>query len=535
MATLAFSLVVSSYLYLVGHRRFDVANEIQLASDLALEKPEKTSAASEKGAGAGQVSAGGGEGSPTGTAPAVMAATPGMGQISPSLPSAGIGEVLAYYLALLRAYSIPGIARAMSRASNPVNPLVPELGFTDESERRRQRKKRAEGASAAVDAGVETGDYFGPNASAVSPSTGSSACSPGSEDSCSSSSPGSSPTTGVPPAMSAFGFRLTPEEQVYVIAVLAVEPCRWVDRYGYRRLSEREKEATVTVWRDLGYRMGITNIPPTYNSLSSYLDAYEHLHAQPHPTSSTLAHEGIDRLIRACLPVVLTERLMPLARELARCLVDENTRKCLRLPEPHPVARWGCHAVLILHGLVVRHLMLPRAAKAPAAVASPARNLVVRLMPIASAHSSSSSNTLAGSGKRQKPGSIGIPSGAYPLYSHPSPPYAYAYAAPSSPGNPQQFATWGPAASSRMRKQRRLTSSGEDNAGSGGERGNADSGSSPSGGGGSARIGGMVGVVPSGGGERRRSRRSLDESGFSAGGHGHASHLANRRSLDSLR
>ncbi|KAJ3318714.1 hypothetical protein HDU76_000749 [Blyttiomyces sp. JEL0837] len=154
---------------------------------------------------------------------------------------------------------------------------------------------------------------------------------------------------------------LTSQEQVYVIAVLAVEPCKLVDRYGYRRLSQKEKEATCRVWRDLGIRMGIVNIPDSYRQMEEYAEEFERTHASPHPTSPTLAQTNIDHLIHLLpLPRLLLPHILPFARSLAIALIDPSVRETLRLPPPHPFATTVCHLVLSLHSVIVRYLLLPR-------------------------------------------------------------------------------------------------------------------------------------------------------------------------------
>jgi len=48
----------------------------------------------------------------------------------------------------------------------------------------------------------------------------------------------------------------------YVLATFVVSPIRWVDAYGWRRMSENERVANANYYRDLGRHMGIRDVRP---------------------------------------------------------------------------------------------------------------------------------------------------------------------------------------------------------------------------------------------------------------------------------
>lgn len=49
----------------------------------------------------------------------------------------------------------------------------------------------------------------------------------------------------------------------YVLCTFVTTPIRWLDEFGWRRLTEGEKTASANYYRDLGRHMGITDIPRT--------------------------------------------------------------------------------------------------------------------------------------------------------------------------------------------------------------------------------------------------------------------------------
>ena len=65
------------------------------------------------------------------------------------------------------------------------------------------------------------------------------------------------------------------EDFLYVLSTFHLEPIRWVDRFGWRKLTESEKQASFYFWREVGRRMNIRDIPPTSEALEAWSLAHE--------------------------------------------------------------------------------------------------------------------------------------------------------------------------------------------------------------------------------------------------------------------
>jgi len=70
-------------------------------------------------------------------------------------------------------------------------------------------------------------------------------------------------------------YRISNEEFLYVLTTFVFEPIRWMERFAWRPMIEQEKLANYYYWRELGKRMGIKNIPDTYEKLEQYNLEYE--------------------------------------------------------------------------------------------------------------------------------------------------------------------------------------------------------------------------------------------------------------------
>src|SRR5438067_3378828 len=62
---------------------------------------------------------------------------------------------------------------------------------------------------------------------------------------------------------------------LYVLTTFHREPLRWIDAYGWRRLTERERLASYHFWREVGKRMNIRDIPPTMEAFEAWSVEHE--------------------------------------------------------------------------------------------------------------------------------------------------------------------------------------------------------------------------------------------------------------------
>ncbi|MFF8955301.1 oxygenase MpaB family protein [Streptomyces sp. NPDC014894] len=142
----------------------------------------------------------------------------------------------------------------------------------------------------------------------------------------------------------------------YVLSTFVVMPKRWIDAYGWRRLTGHELRACVAYYRHLGQRMGIPDIPETFAGFEEFLDAYE------------AEHFGWDEGGRAVADATLglmaswyPRALAPGVRAAGVALLDEPLREAFRFAPPSPLVRGAVEGALRLRGRAVR-LLPPRRA-----------------------------------------------------------------------------------------------------------------------------------------------------------------------------
>jgi uncharacterized protein (DUF2236 family) len=151
-------------------------------------------------------------------------------------------------------------------------------------------------------------------------------------------------------------YPISNQDFVYVLSTFVVLPIRWIDRFGWRRLSETEKIASARYYRELGRHLGITDLPASYQEFAAHLDSYE---------AERFAHDPGGRAVGdAALGLFTTfplARRLPaaLVRRLALGLMDDPLRTALGYPRFSQSEQRLYASAVRMRGRVVR-LLPPR-------------------------------------------------------------------------------------------------------------------------------------------------------------------------------
>jgi hypothetical protein len=143
------------------------------------------------------------------------------------------------------------------------------------------------------------------------------------------------------------------DDMRYVLSTFVVMPIRWLDDYGWRRLTEGERVASANYYRELGRHMGIKDIPATYQEFTEFLDRYEQENFAFDEGARTVSESTL-RLMATFPP----NHLAPgaLARRLALALMDDPLLDAFRYRRPSRLERTLARAALRLRGRIVRFL-----------------------------------------------------------------------------------------------------------------------------------------------------------------------------------
>ncbi|MFE0190026.1 oxygenase MpaB family protein [Streptomyces sp. NPDC059008] len=148
-------------------------------------------------------------------------------------------------------------------------------------------------------------------------------------------------------------YDITNDDMRYVLCTFVVVPKRWLDAYGWRRLTRHEQRAVAAYYRTLGSHMGIAELPQTYEDFERCLDAYEAAHFG--------WDEGARRVSDATLDLMAGwyGPLAPVVRGASKALLDDTLLAAFRYDRPKPAVQKAVRGALKLRAKAVR-LLPPR-------------------------------------------------------------------------------------------------------------------------------------------------------------------------------
>lgn len=146
-------------------------------------------------------------------------------------------------------------------------------------------------------------------------------------------------------------FRISNDDFLYVLSTFVYEPIRWIDRYGWRPTCPIEKLGYYYFWREVGTRMGIRDIPPTYQAFEDWARTYERRMFR-----YTGTNQKIGAATRELFASWYPRPLAPVVRLAIYALLDDDMLDAFGFPRPPPGARGLIDTLLRLRGRIVRWL-----------------------------------------------------------------------------------------------------------------------------------------------------------------------------------
>ncbi len=123
------------------------------------------------------------------------------------------------------------------------------------------------------------------------------------------------------------------DEFVYTLSTFILEPVRWIDRYGWRPVTDTEKKAFYYYWTELGRRMGIREMPESFEAFEAFNRAFE---AEQFRYSSD--NEAIAVATRnLMLSWVLPKPFWRLGAPFVHALIDDHLLSAVGMA---PAPRW---------------------------------------------------------------------------------------------------------------------------------------------------------------------------------------------------
>lgn len=146
-------------------------------------------------------------------------------------------------------------------------------------------------------------------------------------------------------------YAISNDDMRYVLSTFVYDPIDWIDRYGWRRLHPNERLASFHFYRQVGIRMGIKDIPESYQDFQRFKMDYEREHFVYCDTNHRIGTYTL-RLFQSWYPPFLGR---PVAASVY-ALIDARMAAAFGFPTGSPRVRALAETGLRARSAVVRRL-----------------------------------------------------------------------------------------------------------------------------------------------------------------------------------
>ncbi|WP_160151901.1 oxygenase MpaB family protein [Microbulbifer sp. ALW1] len=125
-------------------------------------------------------------------------------------------------------------------------------------------------------------------------------------------------------------FAIANRDYLFVLSTFILDPIDWIQRFGWRRLTDKEQESLFLFWYRVGERMGISDIPESLTALRDFSEQYVREQFRFSNANRSVS-DGTFGVVESWLPRPLRHFVRP----VSAVLLDEATRAAVKLPAPN--------------------------------------------------------------------------------------------------------------------------------------------------------------------------------------------------------
>ena len=124
------------------------------------------------------------------------------------------------------------------------------------------------------------------------------------------------------------------EDFIFVLSTFIFLPIQWINKYGWRKTTNNERQALFYFFREVGERMNIKNIPASLEGLERFVAEYEKQNFAPVETNHAVGNATVN-IVKGWMPFFAKPFVFP----VMKCLLDENMLKALNYSLPSSLLR----------------------------------------------------------------------------------------------------------------------------------------------------------------------------------------------------
>lgn len=146
-------------------------------------------------------------------------------------------------------------------------------------------------------------------------------------------------------------FPIENDDFMYTLSVFVLEPIRWNALLGWRRFSDKEKQAGFLFWREVGIRMNIKDIPETYEAFERWSLNYEREQFFYGDTNRKIADATIS-IFAGWVPKFMRPAMQP----MVVALIEDDVREAFGYQKSGAWLTWLLKKALRLRAGIIRLL-----------------------------------------------------------------------------------------------------------------------------------------------------------------------------------
>jgi hypothetical protein len=144
-------------------------------------------------------------------------------------------------------------------------------------------------------------------------------------------------------------YKIRNQDFLYVLSTFVLEPIRWNERFGWRRMSEKECVALFHFWHAVGGKMNLQAIPASLPELEHFSNDYEREYYR-HTEANHLVGSATRDLFKSWFP----RWTGPLVERGIHAFMDDALIEAFGFPKPSAALRRTVQTALKLRGHALR-------------------------------------------------------------------------------------------------------------------------------------------------------------------------------------
>ena len=146
-------------------------------------------------------------------------------------------------------------------------------------------------------------------------------------------------------------YKIENDDFLFVLSTFIFLPIQWVDKYGWRKTTDNERQSLFLFFKAVGERMNIKNIPNSLDDFEKFIEEYERKNFVPEETNHAVGNATVN-IVKGWMPFFAKPFVLP----VMKCLLDKNMLKALGYSQPPAVLKAVVGGAMKLRALSLRKI-----------------------------------------------------------------------------------------------------------------------------------------------------------------------------------